>query len=415
LNPTSRILLVQRHYWPEVGAPALQARRVAERLQKEGHRVTVLSSFPGYNSAYEGPRPAAAEVVDGVEVIRVRLPREWKGALLVRALDAFPFPLGVIFHLLTRWGKYDLIITSTAPPVLLAAAVRLVSQITRSRYVYHLQDLNPEAALLAGLVTEDWKTRLLARLDYRSCRDAAALVILSKDMRATLSGRGIDVSDVRVINNFVTFEIAENTEVPTGLGKPPGRFRVLFAGNLGLVQDLETVIKAAHSLRDREAIEFVFVGGGALAPALQQQAGDLVGRSVYFYPYQPLSTTLRLMADADLGLVSLSPGIHRVAFPSKTMAYLAAGCPILVVADPDSELAAFPESTGTGRSCRPENPDELAAAIAAEHDSGAGRDREHIHRVAREYFGEERALGAWAELVDELTAQPFDGRRGVPQ
>ena len=69
--------------------------------------------------------------------------------------------------------------------------------------------------------------------------------------------------------------------------------------------------------------------------SLEELAGTLVGQTVEFLPHQPMETALQVMRSADLALVSLAPGVSKAAFPSKTIAYLEAGCRLLVVAEPE--------------------------------------------------------------------------------
>jgi colanic acid biosynthesis glycosyl transferase WcaI len=230
-------------------------------------------------------------------------------------------------------------------------------------------------------------------------------VVLSRDMVTTLRERGLDCRNVTVINNFlVTTETEAVETLPVALRRPDGVFRVLFAGNLGLVQGLETVIEAARLLSSHRDIQFAFVGTGAAEDGLKRQAGEMLGRSVVFFPHQTLAAVTRMMEESDLGLVSLAPGVYRTAYPSKTVAYLEAGCPILAAVEPESELAAFVVANRVGATCAPGDAAGLVSAVLNMKAVGfvAAEERARIREVGRRNFGADQALDRWSALFAGL-------------
>ncbi len=398
-----RILLVQRYYWPDVPTIARFTKLLAERLAAVGHDVTVLTALPTYNQAYTAAPPPRRAREGGVRVIRLRVPPERKSSLVKRLLEMLPFFAGVAWHLLRSRGRYDAIYTVSTPPVLQTALVRRLARWVGAPYVYHQTDLHPEGEIIAGQLADDWKAGLLARMDARNCRRAGAVVVLSTDMRATLAGRGLDVANVHVINNLVPAPLDPAAARPPGLEPVPGTFRVLFAGNLGLFQGLDTVVEAAALLSDREDIHFVFMGSGLARDRLVAQAAPL-GRTVHFADHQPLGAAMKVMSESAVGLTTLAPGVIRIAYPSKVPAYLEAGCRIVAMVEDDSELAAFVTGSGVGRVVAPGDAGALAAALAAERDRQAahGPGRDHAREVARRHFGEKAVLDAWQAVFESL-------------
>jgi glycosyltransferase involved in cell wall biosynthesis len=266
-------------------------------------------------------------------------------------------------------------------------------------------DLYPEVAVLSGLLRPGLIVNLLRSLDAGNCRQASAVVVLSEDMKATLGDRGLDTHKVLVLNNF---EIDDDATCP---GSPPiskstSSFRILFAGNMGNFQGLEQIIDAADELRDDAVFEFVFMGAGTRVSELKSQAGDLLGKSVRFLDQQPLSTALQVMKDSDLAVVSLRPGIHRVAFPSKTMMYLKAGCRLLAIVEPDSELARMVWAERLGTVVPPGDKAALVAAIRSELlVRGGGERRSRIIEVGGRYFGRSTTLARWSQVIAELAKE----------
>ena len=268
-----RILLVHRYYSPDVGAYPQMLRIMAERFVREGHRVSVFSTQPGYNNVTTAKLPRH-QISDGIEEIRVGILPENKKNLLVRSLSIFCFLVQLIAHCLFRFRRYDLITVGSFPPTVTAMVVRWISWINGCRYLYHCQDLYPEIAQASGIVKRKWLTKLAASIDLRNCRRAAALVTLSGDMTNTLKRRGLSGDNFHVINNFIIDQLDSTVEIDESLRKQDSTFRVLFAGNLGRFQYLDRVLEAANLLKNEPEIQFYFVGAGAMESELKSLARD---------------------------------------------------------------------------------------------------------------------------------------------
>lgn len=402
--PVSRVLLVHRYFWPDTPPYAAMLRSIAGWLASDGFRVTMLTSQPSYDGSV--PRQPWCEAMDGAEVVRVPLLPESKRNWVARILNLALFSLRVGWHVLRR--RYDVVMAATTPPVLVAWCASAAARLRGSRFVYHCQDIHPEIAAGAGILSSRVALSALRSVDRQTCQRASAIVVLSRDMAETIrASRGVDDERIRVINNFEIASFRPLALLPPELAKPPGRFRVLFAGNMGHFQALDTVIEAAHRLKAHSDIEFMLMGRGAKEGSLRAQAGDLLGDSVRFVGHQPQDVAEQALANADLGLITISPGICRVAYPSKTMTYLKAGCPVLVVVEQDSELAAMVRERGLGVTCAPGDADGLAEAILTASRQGPVTEasRAHIRSVGGELFSRENALKRWSALFGELGVQ----------
>lgn len=398
-----RLLAIYKHYWPDATPYARILRSILERWAADGHDVRVLTAQPGYNDIRQAPQPWR-ETLGGVQVTRLRIPREVKRSVW-RRLASF-----TVFLLRAAWSactgaRPDLILVNVHPPFLMGLTCRLIKAVRGVPYVYHCQDLHPESGRAAGQLAGGLRYRLLRWLDTGNCRAARLVVTLSPDMVQTLVERGIDPAKIVVINNFI---LDAGTEAATGpspvaaaVRSHPGAFLVLFAGNLGRYQALDQVMKAARLLADDPGVRFLFMGEGAAKADLERQAGDLVGRTVFFSPFQPLPVAVRAMQEADLALVSLGKGVHKVAYPSKTMMVLAAGCPVLAVIEPESSLAQAVAEHRLGIACSQDDPTAIAAAVLRARDQRLEwrRRRPEIAAWAQAEFGREQTLDRWSELV----------------
>jgi glycosyltransferase involved in cell wall biosynthesis len=211
--------------------------------------------------------------------------------------------------------------------------------------------------------------RIVAALE-RWCRlvygQVDRIVVLSPGFRQTLVERGVAAEKIDVIYNWADEAglrcSSPNENLATELGMS-GRFNVVFAGTMGLVQKLDAALEAARicaaSVPDAQ---FVFVGGGVDKARLQQRARELQLPNVRFLPRQPMDSVGAILSLADVLLVHLQDDpLFRITIPSKIQAYMAVGRPILTAIGGDA--ADLVEQSGAGLTCPPENPLALAEAV----------------------------------------------------
>jgi glycosyltransferase involved in cell wall biosynthesis len=402
-----RILAIHRYYWPDTPPYASLLRTIASRWSAAGHQVEVLTSQPSYKAELVNqPRPAQ-EYVDGVLVRRIAMRPDRSGGRARRVTNLLRFPLLVAWRVL-RSRRYDVVMCSTAPPVVLAAAVSWVARRRRAAFVYHCMDIHPEIGAISGEFSHPWVRRVLTRLDLAACRRAAAVVVLSADMRASVLGRDPRLAaKVVVINNF---ELPDFDDAPavSPLPADPARLRVVFTGNVGRFQALDLLVGAVLGGDDLGEVELVMMGEGAAKEDLQRQvmqASPERRTRVRFLPHGSPAQARALAETADLGLVSLTPGVIAYAYPSKTATYLAASLPLLVSVDPDSQLARTVRDEGVGVVLPQDSAGigrVLADLVAGREDVAAMRVR--ARKLWAEQFAIEQALPRWDALLRQVVS-----------
>ncbi|MCP4204930.1 MAG: glycosyltransferase family 4 protein [bacterium] len=400
-----KILSIYRHYWPDTTPYARLLRALAERLVEAEHSFTVYTAQPSYNDIRQAGQPRH-EDLNGVRILRLRLLPERKRLFVLRVINFLLFlSRGIVHAVLVR--RYDLIIVNVHPAFLMGLTVRLIRRLTGTPFIYNCMDLHPESSALAGHRLVRAAYRLLMRSDTKTCRAARLIVVPSRDMKQTLVERGVEEEKILVVHTFRLDTYGE----PAGALPPPldrdetDRFTVLFAGNIGNFQGLEQVIEATRLLQEEERIRFVFMGEGLAKQRLIEQAGALVDRTVFFCPYQPVEIAFEAMRRASLGIVCLLPGVYRTAFPSKTMMYLAAGCPVLAIVEEESRLAALVRERRLGVQVSQGDIQGVAGAIRDCFEQRAGLTsarREEIRRIGEELFGMDQALDRWVTILRDL-------------
>jgi glycosyltransferase involved in cell wall biosynthesis len=361
-----RVLILSHYYDPE---PVAKPGEIAHALRVRGHDSAVVTGFPNYPSGQLYPgfrlRLLKRESHGDVPIIRTfvfpyhgknvwgRLVNYWSFVLFA-PLGAFFVPRADVMYV---WH----------PPLTVGVAAWLISRLRGIPFVYDVQDIWPESAVLSGLMKPGLMTRMMARLERFVYRRAAHLLVVTEGARQNLIGKGIPPEKVTVMPHWVDEGIfneearRRRTSVREEFGWSD-RFVVLFAGNLGLVQGLDSVLRTAALLPSGRVL-IALVGDGSDRERLMAMAEELgVSDRVQFVERQPMSRMPEIMAAADTLLVHLRRSeLSRYVIPSKTMAYLAAGRPILMAME--GAAADLVTAAGAGRTVPPDDPDALAEAI----------------------------------------------------
>lgn len=408
-----RILAIYRHYWPDTTPYARLLRTILEHRAAQGDKCAVFTCQPSYNDNRAAKQPSR-ETLGGVRIVRGWTPPERKRFLILRAIAAAWFLASAVIFAWRRRREFDVVLANVHPPVLMGWTLRLIRLVTGLPYILHVQDIHPEALQAVDAMRDSMLARWIRRSDAATCQHAWRLVTLSDDMATTLRQRpGCDQLDtIRISNNFPlelygARRVSEEHVVSIDAESP---FVVLFAGNLGRFQALPRLIEAAAELVDTP-IEFVLMGAGAVLHELRNEVSRLQLPNVRFVDQQPVEAAFAAMKMADLGVVSLAPGVCRVAYPSKSMTYLAAGLPLLALIEADSDLAREVERFELGYAPGQVDGKALANVIRNAWQNRAiwsSQRRKKLAETAERIYGKARALREWDEIAVEWERQPKD-------
>lgn len=405
-----RILLVSQYFDPE----PFRINDLVRAWSERGHRVEVLTGLPNYPAGRLYPgyslRGPYRERLAGAEVRRVPLVPRGRRRGLRLALNYLSFAAVGWLAGPRAVGRDAEVIVVYAPSPILAClpALRLGRRLGAPVAVW-VQDLWPESLAATGVVRSPRLLRIAARVVRGIYRRCDLVLVQSEGFVDAVRAVCPEARRVRVLPNWAE-PFYRPLEIEAGAperGELPDGFTILFAGNLGSSQALETVLAAADLLRERP-IHWVFVGDGNRRRWLEDESRrrGLDGR-VRFLGQRPPERMPRYLALADVLLVSLRRDpTFAATIPTKVQSYLAAGKPILAALE--GEGARVVEFSGAGRVVPPEDPEALARAARELHELGAAararmgeRAREHSVR----HFDRERLvsrLDGWLEeLVEE--------------
>ncbi len=408
-----RVLMVSQTFDPE---PGFKKLTFARELIRRGHRVEAITGFPNYPGGRIYPgyrlRPYLREEMDGVVVHRFPLYPSHDSSGFRRAAGYLSFALSAAAGGVLTAGPADVLYVYHPPasiglPALTAAAAR------GAPFVLDIQDLWPDTLPATRMLTNPALLKMIGGWCRFIYRRAARIVVLSPGFKRVLAGRGVPGEKISVIYNWTNESCIRpsppDRELAGKLGFP-GRFNIVFAGNLGKAQGLETVIEAAGILREQDPrIRFVLVGRGVELNNLRERARRAGLDNLVFLPGRPISEIGKVLNLADCLLVHLKDDpLFRVTIPGKTQVALAMGKPVLMGVAGDA--ADLIESSGAGLIVPPENPRELAAA--ARRLAALPRPaREEMGARGRRFYAENLSLAAGVSRFEEVFRAAAGERR----
>lgn len=406
-----RLIMLTQWFDPE---PILKGARFAERLCELGFDVEVVTGFPNYpgGTVYPGYRirPIQRETVGDVAVTRVALYPSHDSSKVGRILNYVSFFVSAVCYLTFAARKAD-VVYAYHPPLTASMAAVVAKFVRRTPIVLDVQDLWPDTLKATGMIGNHRLLRLVERICSWTYRRVDHISVLSSGFRDLLVKRGVPAKKVSVIHNWADEPErgVEGDSVVDPLG-PKGPFRVLFAGNIGKAQGLDSVLDtAALALAAHQDIEFCLLGSGLDLDRLKARAAAESLTNVRFLPRVPLAHVGAYLNAADCLLVHLKADpLFEITVPSKTQAYLRAGRPIIMAVPGDA--ADLIREAGAGLAIPSSDPEALVnavLAIAAQPETSRAR----LGQNAREYYAEKLSFAKGTRRFGELLSAAAKGGR----
>jgi colanic acid biosynthesis glycosyl transferase WcaI len=361
-----RILVLSQYYEPE---PIPKPAELAEELLKRGHDVAVLTGLPNYPTGRLFPgyslQTHKRETIRGVPVLRVFEVPYHSGSSIGRFLNYGSFMLAAAAA--TPAIKKPDVVYVWHPPLTVGVTAWALRVLKGCPFVYDVQDVWPDEAIFAGMMREGVVSKALRVLETAVYKRASHIVVATAGAHDNLVAKGVPDKKISVVPNWIFgggLQLPTKTDVDSArsLLGADSAFTVTFAGNTGLVQGLETMLETARLFLWRKDIAFRVVGDGSDLPRLRKLAAKLGLTNLRFLGRLPASQMPAVLAASDALLVLLRPGpLTDLALPTKTLAYLAAGRPVLAAAGGSAE--GLVRESDAGLAIRPGEPAGLAAAI----------------------------------------------------
>lgn len=409
-----KIWIIGEPYAPEENTTAYYLTQTAEGLQRK-FEVSVLCGQPSYLS--RGVRAPAREVKNGVDVKRCWGTTLDKNMLPFRLLNMLTLGSSMFFNTLFKISKRDQVLVVTAPPSL-PFLVALACQIRGVPFVYLLHDLYPEVLLATGNAKpQDFLVKTINRLNAWLYRRAAKIIVVGRDMQDLIENK-INASDNEngenkdkktvVIQNWASLEEVEpqlrNENKLLRELDLEDKFVLLYAGNMGPPQDVESIIACAEMLKEKgnDEIQFLFVGAGGKKKRLEQIKAEKNLTNITILGARPREDQINFLNACDIALIPLVKGFKGVAMPSRTYNFLAAGKPLIGIIEEGSELWQVIEEEEVGWAVPPHEPQKLLEIILqAKQSTELAEKGKRARTAALERYSFETALAKYEKVFDD--------------
>ncbi len=394
-----KLLVVADVYWPSQISAAIELRDLIRELVAQGHDVTMLAPM------VEMKAPFSQEHLDGARIVRIKAPQTKDVGLVRRALAEMYLPLALLrgFKLAgLKDESWDGVIWYS-PTIFLGLVASCIKRWNACKGYLIVRDLFPDWAVDAGVMRKGLVYQFFKRVeryqykvaDVIGAQTPANVPLVAKDNKG--EGR------VEVLYNWMEDPLKGGiADCDFDLGNLEGRVIFVYAGNMGVAQDLDAFLQLAKKLASRTDIGFLFVGRGSEYDRLSQFVQDNNLTNVLFMPEVEYQFIPSLLHRCHVGIISLDPRHTTHNIPGKLMAYALNGLPVLAKANPGNDLIEVIKENQIGDSVIDNSVAGLEQVVdrLVRHED----DRQEMGRRAREVAVNLFSPSAVAkQIVDGLT------------
>ena len=352
----AKILIVVERFYPE----DFLVNDLAAEWKRQGHEVEVLTQVPSYpfDKIYDGYKNKMYQTTrefNDIPVHRVSTIFGYNTSVARKVLNYLHF--GLLTSLWALWNgrKFDKVFVYHTAALTMASAVVPLKWVWRKHITIWTQDLWPDAVWGFGFKPSKWKASLLnsfVRFIYGRCDRITVSCRRYVKRIKELTGR-----DAEWIPQW------EPASMDLPEKKPDGKTVFMFAGNMGVPQNLENVIAGFEKSQLKDS-ELWLVGGGVMFEPLKEKFGML--DNVKFCGRQPRAEMPKWFAQADVLIISLTDR-YSLTLPGKFQSYIKTGKPLLGILN--GEARELIEEFKIGHVANPDDVDEIAAAFRRMRDA----------------------------------------------
>ncbi|SHI95326.1 Glycosyltransferase involved in cell wall bisynthesis [Desulfatibacillum alkenivorans DSM 16219] len=403
-----RILYLSQYFPPENGATQVRSFEMARRLVQQGHEVTVIANVPNHPEGIIHPEFKNVwykkDELEGIDVRYVKVAAFREKSFKKRIIFYLSYMFtAALAGLLMRRKKYDCIY-ATSPPLFVGGAAIFLKWVKKIPMYFEVRDPWPQAAVELGLVQSGMAIKMATLLEEACYRNAEKIVVVTETVRDMLLQRNVPPEKMIVIPNGATVESFYWTregrdEVRKNLGMEDS-FIVLHAGNMGVAQDLHTILNAAKLMEDEPRYQFLMVGTGPVEKELRDRARELKLKNLHFLGYKPRREMPPIFSACDAAAVtSKALDVFKSMKPVKM--YDSWACQVPVLLGMEGESKDLVQAVNGGVCYTPENPEDMVRAIR-EMDALGFETRRDMGEKLRQYVIDNYSRASQARVLEQV-------------
>lgn len=359
-----QLWIISELFYPEETSTGHYLTQIALGLGLR-YEVGVLCSQPTYSQ--RGKRSPRHEQYEGVTIYRCFSTTLNKNILPCRILNFLTVSLSLFLSALRRFKKGDKALVVTNPP-LLPFFILMACRLKGAKSVLLVHDVYPEVFEIAGICSrKSVLYRFIDRLSLWLYQGMDRVVVLGRDMARVAEGKGAKPEQIEIITNWA--DLSEVYPIPKEQNPVCSKFGlsdqfvVQYCGNMGRTHGLECLVGAAEALESEADVLFMLVGSGARYNWLEEFVQNQSIKNTLVLPRCSREDLNHYLNACDIGVISFMPGMSGVSVPSRMYNIMAAGKPILAIADNESELAMVVSEERIGWVVNPGDREGIIAAI----------------------------------------------------
>lgn len=402
-------VLVTEYFHPDTASTGQLMTDLAEGLQDRGLDMTVYTGQPNYHSGDNEKQPRVSEH-EGVLVKRIRAPQVRQSSLPRRLFNWGVFTVWMFFAMLfSRTDREREVIFVSNPPFL-PVAMWLACRLRGWNYTYIVYDLYPDQPVEleyikdGGVIHRVWG--FLNRRAFLAAEHVVALGPVMKERISRNAGPKFDASKVEIIHNWEDEEFIQPRDKENNWFSEEhdlvDYFTILYSGNIGDFHDLETLVQAAAEFED-EDVRFLIIGEGDNKETIVSLAEELGlrGDTVNFLPYQPWDDLPYSLTSADVSVVTVKEGFEGICVSSKLYTAMAAGQPVLTIAQPDDDESRIVDQFDAGIHVSQGDVSGVVEAIEnwRENPEMVAQQGENARRAFEENFTVDASIDEYYDLL----------------
>ena len=384
-----KILVVCQYYYPE----PFRHPDICEELVKRGHEVTVVTGLPNYpmGEIYEGYRNGKKrdEVRNGVKIHRCFTIGRRHGALF-RFLNYYSYAFSSARYVKRLSGEFDVVFVNQLSPVMMANAAFAYKKRYGTKVVLYCLDLWPESLVAGGIKRGSLVYNIFYNISKKIYKQADKILVTSR-MFSDYFKNEFGITGTEYLPQYsetvFTPDICKKRTFDT--------VDLMFAGNIGEAQSIDTIIKAAKLTGDISCLRWHIVGDGSELENIKRMAQGL--DNVIFHGRKPLQEMPEYYAMADAMLVTMKKDpMLSMTLPGKVQTYMAAGKPIIGAID--GETALILKDAGCGICGSAEDETELAENVR----KFMNMDKSELGKNARAYYEKHFDKNIFIEKTEQI-------------
>lgn len=410
-----RVLLISNYFPPEIGSAAHLYYTLAKHLVKRGHEVTVLTGVPRYNvdtKVYDdylnrmGQAKYLLEELDGIRVIRTKLPLVERKKLFRRGIEHFeiPYRMWNVYKRVDEPKPADVSLVYS-PPLPLFWTAKKIRERSGTPFILNVQDLYPQAPIDLGVLKNKLIIKFFRAVEKEAYKSADLITVHSQNNKEFVErAMGWRDSDkVIVFENWVDDDLVTPGEKHNEFAKKMGlsdKFVVSYAGTLGFSQDVQVVLRAAKRLEHFDDIVFLFVGDGVRKAEVDKTVHELGLKNVRVLPTVPHDEYVEVLRASDVSLATLQKSVLTPVVPSKILSIMSAGIPVIEAVNPNNDSVGLIKKANCGLTVNAGDYEGLSEAILKLYRDKALR--EQMGKNGRKYIEENLSAKKAAQKYEEI-------------